>query len=148
MLDPVRILRYVSPFLGTALPMSKRACILFGNAGLGLVALAVAAVTWMTLVGKRRLDPALLALLGVAVFCLAEGIATAFGRAGLPGSTGYALRYGTPSEVFWTALGLAMWRALASSERRVAARACAAAAICGALASNVVGGTALKCDLM
>ena len=68
-LDPVRILRYVAPFLGTALPMSKRASILLGNAGLVLAAVAMAATTWTTLVAKRRVDAGLVVLIGVASFC-------------------------------------------------------------------------------
>jgi len=137
--DPLRLVGYLVPYLGAAFPRSPRASMVVGGVGL---ALAVAAMTTATVAALRgrRLDPATAALLGVAAFVLAEGVATSIGRAGFPDPTALALRYGTPSEVFWTALVLSAWRWLGRNERRAAARGLALAAIAGVVADNIVGG--------
>ncbi len=143
MLNPVRIVQYVAPYLGTAFPGSKRLAITAGAAGLLLSLPAIGAATWWYGVRGRRPETCVVVLLGVVVFVLAEGIATAVGRAGLENPTGLALRYGTPSLVFWAALALAAWRWFDGAARRLgrpAALVCLALA--GVVASNTLGNSA------
>ena len=140
--SPVAVVRYLAPYLGTAFPGSKASSIDLGAVGL---IVSLAALMWATstaLVQRRRVDASSAVLLGAVTFVLAEGLATAFGRAGLPNPTQLAMRYATPSELLWTALGLCAWRWLDATGQRWAARGLAAMAVGAVLASNLAGGTA------
>ena len=140
-LAPGALMRYVAPYLGTAFPASKAVSIRTGALGFGLALLLLARATWTAVVRRRRIEQSMAILLGVVAFVLTEGLATAFGRAGLLNPTGLALRYGTPSELFWTALTLCVARWLWLTGRETALQGLAVLALVGVLVSNTVGGT-------
>ncbi len=139
--SPAAVLRYLAPLFGTPFPVSKAAAIDAGSLGLALAVAALGWPTWRAVVRRRPLDVPAAVLLGAAAFALAEGCATAFGRAGLANPTQLALRYATPAELLWTSLGLLAWRWLAEAGRRRAAQGVAALAVCAVAASNLAGGT-------
>ena len=139
---PGPVLRYLAPYLGTVLPGSKRLAIVTGGIGIAAAALAVLAATARGRARRCPLAPPIAGLRGAGGLVLGEGLATAFGRAGLSDPTYLARRYGTPSELFWVALGLCLWRWLDQTGRTRAARGLSALALCGVVASNLLGGTA------
>ena len=139
--DPRRLLAYVVPYLGTALPGWPMGSILLGSTGLVLAGAAMLLVTRRAVRGQVC-ETGIAALLGVVCFVLTEGVVTAVGRAGSDdGLLASALRYGTPSVVFWTALALAGWRWLTLRQRSRSAHALMLVAICGVTAGNVTGST-------
>ena len=140
--SPVALLRYLAPYVGTAWPGSKAVSIDVGGVGLVLAAAALAWATWSALVRRRPVERPTAVLLAAVAFVMVEGLATAFGRGGLPNPTLLALRYATPSELMWTALGLCAWRRLDALRSRPAARGFALLAVLAVVASNVSGGTA------
>ena len=138
--DPVRLATYVLPYLGTALPVSPTGSTVLGGLGFILASVALLVVTLRATRGQAC-EGALAILLGVVCFVLAESVVTAVGRAGSGDPLASALRYGTPSVVFWTALTLAGWRWLALRGDLRTARCLALFAVCGVGAENLIGST-------
>jgi hypothetical protein len=109
---PAKVLAYTLRYLGKGFDSTETVALAAGGIGM-IVLLALSAGLLVQSLRKRPADPAIAVLLGCAGFVVMEAVVTAVGRAEIAVGPAYiAIRYVTPSLMFWLALLGAVWRYL------------------------------------
>lgn len=108
--SPAKVLAYTLRYLGKGFDSTETIALAAGAAGM-IVLIALSVALLARSLGRKPTDPALAVLLGCAGFVVIEAVATAVGRAEIAVGPAYiAIRYVTPSLMFWMALLGAVWR--------------------------------------